>query len=65
MHLVQCPYPECFYVADVLTNNHCRTVHNMAKSMLLSSFGPPHPLYFDPVKRKQNTYRSDALFVIG
>lgn len=51
---VRCPYPNCCYTADVITNNHCTTAHNMQRKELFGRYGKPQRIGYDPQAVNKN-----------
>lgn len=35
----KCSYPDCNYVAEMITNNHCQITHGVSKKEVLKAHG--------------------------
>lgn len=52
--MIQCSFPNCHYVADVITNVHCKQSHGMTKKDVIATHGDPKPISMCGHKLREN-----------
>lgn len=54
MFLFQCSYPGCGYIAEVVTNMHCKQQHGLKLSELKKNYGSPEKVTISRKRLKIN-----------
>lgn len=51
---VKCPYPDCIHTGELLTSNHCETVHGISKKEIELKYGKAELVRSDDNAAKRN-----------